>query len=150
MIDKKSFKQSVAEPLRQAGFKNKGQSWYLDGQDVIAVINLQKYDFGEMYFINVAFWLKSLAPMEFPAHYACHIDMRVESLFPQYREAIFSACTLNEADEDNLKWLRYFIRDELIPFYRECLREEQLKVFYKEGRFSKGMIRKEAKAYFAQ
>ncbi|KAF0144252.1 MAG: hypothetical protein FD156_1937 [Nitrospirae bacterium] len=145
MINKKEFKKAIAEPLRASGFLSRGQTWYLDGQDAIAIINIQKYEYSEMYFINVAFWLKALGYMEFPPAHKCHLDFRVESLFPQHRELLIASCTLTEADEDNVRWLKAFIVDELVPFCRECLQQSQLKIFYKEGRFLEGMVRKEAK-----
>jgi hypothetical protein len=60
MIDKKSFKKVFGTPLEDAGFYKKGQAWYLDGADAIAVINLQKCDWNETYFVNIGIWLKAL------------------------------------------------------------------------------------------
>ena len=53
MIDKKSFKKTIATQLESANFVKKGQSWYFNGRDTIIVINLQKNDWNEEFFFNI-------------------------------------------------------------------------------------------------
>ncbi len=60
MIDKKTLQKFVFLPLRDAGFKKEGQSWYLDENDVLVIVNLQRIDEGQ-YAINIGSWIKALA-----------------------------------------------------------------------------------------
>lgn len=93
MIDKTNFKKAVGSVLKSVGFENKGQSWYLDGDDSIVVLNLQKSDFDEKYYVNLGVWLKSLGGVAFPSENKCHIQARLTSLFPAQTEIIDQACT---------------------------------------------------------
>ena len=145
MIDKKTFKKSIAVPLETAGFVKKGQSWYLDGKDAIVVVNLQKYDFDELYFINMGIWLKALGENAFPQENLCHICLRAEGLFPEQRELILRGCSLEHSDEGLLGSLSEFIETSLIPLCRKCTDEGYLRALLSQGRFDRGLVRWEAR-----
>ena len=145
MIDKKTFKKSIAAPLEMAGFVKTGQSWYLDGKDAIVVVNLQKSDFDEQYFINMGIWLKALGENAFPQENLCHICLRAERLFPEQRELILRGCSLEYSDEGLWGSLSEFIKTSLIPFCRTCSDEGYLRTLLSQGRFDGGLVRKEAR-----
>jgi Domain of unknown function (DUF4304) len=144
MIDKKTLKKSFA-PLEEAGWMKKGQSWYLDGKDAIVVVNLQKYDFGESYFINIGIWLKALGDTAYPKVNLCHVYLRAENLFPEQRELILFGCSLEHNDVATLDSLSHFIKTSLIPLCRECTDKSNLRTFLSEGRFERGLVRQEAR-----
>jgi hypothetical protein len=54
------------EVMKKAGFRKKSGSWCLDTAETIAVANLQKSNYGEQYYVNLAVWLKGLADSVFP------------------------------------------------------------------------------------
>ena len=145
MIDKKTFKKSIAAPLETAGFVKKGQSWYLDGKEAIAVVNLQKYNFDELYFINMGIWLKALGENAFPQEYLCHICLRAEGLFPEQRELILRGCSLEHSDEKLLSSLSEFVKTSLIPLCRRCTDESYLRTLLSQGRFDSGLVTWEAR-----
>ncbi len=120
MIDKKSFKKTFALPLEKAGMVKQGQSWYLDGQDTIAVVNLQKSDWSDLYYINIGICLKELNPAASPLEFRYHLDFRAESLFPEQRELLFTSCSLQQSDQELLTELALFIGNQLIPFLHQC------------------------------
>jgi hypothetical protein len=83
MINKKDLKKTFATPLERAGCTKKGQTWYLDGKDVLIAINLQKSDWNDLYYVNIGFWLKGLGAATFPAFYDCHLYYRIQDFFPE-------------------------------------------------------------------
>lgn len=144
MIDKETSKKSIAVPLEVAGFVKKGQSWYFDGKDAIVVVNLQKYNFDELYFINMGIWLKALGENAFPQENLCHIYLRAEALFPDQGELILHSCSLEHSDEKLLDSLSEFIKTSLIPLCRKCTDEGYLRILLSQGRFDRGLVTKEA------
>lgn len=140
MIDKKTFKKLLGAPLESAGFIKKGQSWYLNGEDTIVVVNLQKCDWGEWYFINIGIWLKALGEEVFPQAHRCHLSHRLEAYFPEQRELIQSGCRLDAETSKTLTELVEFIHRQVIPFLYECTHEGKLKELLLKGSLEHGFV----------
>ncbi len=149
MIDKRTFKNAIAAPLDKAGFKKKGQSWYLDGKDAIIVVNLQKSDWSEIYFINMGIWLKNLGETSFPQYNHCHLYYRIERFFPEQRELILVGCSLDKSNQQMLDELSEFIESEVIPFLRNCTDENKLRELMLQGALEGGLVRLEARWYLS-
>ena len=98
MIEKKVFKKSIATPLENAGYVKKGQSWYLDRPNTIIVLNVQKSDWGNMYFLNFGIWIKALGQETFPEYNFTHINGRVDRIFPENRDLFLMSCDLNKTN----------------------------------------------------
>ena len=132
MIDKATFKKTIFAPFKANGFTRKGDSWYISSEEVVAVVNFQKSDWGERYFINVGFWLSGIEYCEFPKTNYCHIFGRLSSLYPAFRDQIDCGCALTEElghTPEDFAWIVEFISRELIPFCKNNLTELTLKVF---------------------
>lgn len=149
MIDKKVFKKTIAAPLKRVGCTQKGQTWYLDGKNVIIAINLQKSDWSELYYVNIGFWLKGLGEATFPKFYDCHLYYRIEAFFPENRDLIFASCSLEESTPEKLDELSRFMEYELIPFLKECTDEQKLRELMALGKLNNGLVRKEARQYLS-
>jgi hypothetical protein len=147
MIEREALKNSIALPLKKAGFVKKGLSWWIDSKDIIVVVNLQKCDWGDYYFINIGFWLKALEKGLFPKEHECHLSYRAESLFPEQRELILVSCHLEMSDPELLADLSTFIESPLIPFLIECTQESKLKELLAQGVLNNGLVWIEARKY---
>lgn len=147
MIDTKTFKKAIVAQFESAGFSKKGQNWYLDGEAILIVTNLQKSDWEDMYYINVGFWLKGLGEAVFPPYNHCHLYYRVERLFPEKRELLLTGGLNEDAWKENLVKLLQFMDRELIPFLKECTDERKVRELLALGRLDNGLIQKEARHY---
>jgi hypothetical protein len=147
MIDKKTLKKAVAAPLDNVGFVRKGQSWYLNGEDAIVVLNLQKSDWSEMYFMNIGIWLKALGEAVFPKENVCHLSYRAESLFPDQRQLVLEGLSLDSSNSETLSEIADFIKEHLIPFLKDCTYESNLRKFLQQGILERGLVRIEAREY---
>ena len=150
MIDKKSFKKTIGLPLENAGFVKKGQSWYLDSKDVIVVVNLQKCDWGDWYYINIGIWLKALEEGSFPKESDCHLSYRAESLFPDQRELILLGCHLEMSNPQMLVDLSKYVESQLIPFLIGCTEISKLRELMAHGVLKNGFIWIEARKYLSE
>ncbi|QTN28808.1 DUF4304 domain-containing protein [Rhodoferax sp. AJA081-3] len=144
MMEKTTFKKAIGGVLKAARFANNGQSWFLDGDDSIVVLNLQKSDFDDKYYVNLGIWLKSLGAVAFPAENKCHIQVRLTSLFPGDAEMIEGACSGNASDED-LRTFVEFLRVKVAPFCADCVHTGALWSKIEGGEFKKALIMKIAK-----
>lgn len=149
MIDKQTFKNSIGAPLEMAGFVKKGYSWYLKGNEVIVVANLEKIDMfsWEQYAINIGFWLKALGNEEYPPYNHCHMYYRLERLFPLQRELILIGCSLTQSNDQILADLSNFINNQVLPFLIDCTDESMLRDLMLKGKLHGGLVRHEAKTY---
>ncbi|MEO8528452.1 MAG: DUF4304 domain-containing protein [Pseudolysinimonas sp.] len=72
---------------KSRGGAKKSGSWYLQGSDTIAVLNLQKSQFGLRYYGNVALWFLGIGVPSNPKPSHCHVQTRLESLVPADQRA---------------------------------------------------------------
>jgi Domain of unknown function (DUF4304) len=144
MMDKKEFKKAISGVLKREGFSNKGQSFFKSGADCIVVLNLQKSDYEDKYYVNLGFWLKEAGEVIFPADNHCHIQARLISLFPEYAHAIESGCRL-DANLSDFSVFIEFLKNSVVPFCNECLTIGSLKEKIEHGVFGNALIMKTAK-----
>ncbi len=69
-----------APSLKALGFKKKGRTWTRETPDAFQVVNLQKSDFSEQVYVNVAVYLKALSDETSPPEHWCHIRARLERI----------------------------------------------------------------------
>ncbi|QDT77312.1 hypothetical protein Mal35_07380 [Gimesia maris] len=125
MITTQHLKNAMHAELKPRGFQRKGSNWYLSGAQVIAMLNLQKSQYGATYFLNLGFWLQQIEHNDFPRAHQCHISARASSLWPEGTprpEAgpprIADLLNLDDYpcnDTQRLDQLRRFIADKLVP-----------------------------------
>jgi hypothetical protein len=150
VIEKDDLVKTLHTSLKTAGFKKRSLSWYLNGKDIIVVVNLQRSDWSKFYYINIGIWLKALGDESFPKHYKCHMNWRVERLFPNERELIIATCDLEKSNLDLLNKMHALFENSLIPFLLECVDEEKLKNHILNGAIvnKKMLDRVEPRYYF--
>ncbi len=69
-----------------AGFIKNSGAWYRRQGDAISVVDLQKSQYGNQYYINVGLWLLEIADERFPKEWVCHLRTRLEALLPPHEE----------------------------------------------------------------
>lgn len=141
MADKATFKMSVGNALRTHEFLKKGQSWYLRGSTCVVVLNLQRDDFSDLYFVNFGIWLSSLGDAQYPPENHCHVRARLERLFPHHRELILDGCMMS-SDTSALAPFIAFLHSDVVPLCQNCLTLEGVKQEIATGRVSHyGVVR---------
>lgn len=75
-----AIQTTFARAMKNLGLTKKGSAWYLHNDETILVVELQKSNFGLIYFVNVAVWLRGLGETQFPKEQACHIRTRLGEL----------------------------------------------------------------------
>jgi hypothetical protein len=144
MMVKVDFKKAFGDAMKVVGFARKGQSWFKNGGDSTVVLNLQKSDFDDKYYVNFGVWLKALGDVAFPSENKCHIQARLTSLFPEHSEMIDRACKL-ASGANEVAELMAFLTEEFAPFCDDCLRIDGLQARFSNGKFKKALIMKPAR-----
>lgn len=145
MIDKQTFKTMFAKTLQKEGFCRNGQTWYLSGQELVHVFNLQKSDYANSFYINTGIWIKSLGQNEAPKVNHCHIQLDLSSLFKDSVMIIERACSLDESSTEDLQRLAVVLETEAVPFFCSLVTEGDLAKKYAEGVFRSALILRDAK-----
>jgi Domain of unknown function (DUF4304) len=92
----KPIKEIFSEVLPEFGFnKQKPNNWYKSFPEVVQVVGLQKADWGDYYFVNLALWVKALGGNAAPKFHECHMIRRLDGIALHPNEL---AAALNEED----------------------------------------------------
>lgn len=71
-MEKKDLKRILDNLLLPLGFKSKGNNWALNGKDIAKIVNLQKSQYSNSYYINYGYVLSSI-----PYDGAMHVYNRI-------------------------------------------------------------------------
>lgn len=67
-MEKKDFVKYLDNLFKPFGFQKKGNKWYVESEELIKAINIQKSKFGDNYYLNYGFILKSLDLLNLEMH----------------------------------------------------------------------------------
>lgn len=146
MIEKAKFKKLFGEAFYDTDFTKKRQSWYLPGKDTIVVVNLQKSDFADKFYVNIGIWLRAIGESEFPGENHCQIQVRLGSLFPERASLIDKACSLEFAEQSDVDELIAILKEQLVPFCLLSLTLDGVRQNAEAKRFAGALVFKQARA----
>jgi hypothetical protein len=127
---KQFLRSKINTELSSAGFQTKSGNWYMSSDEVTAVVNLQKSNYGHLYFINCGFSVREITADEYPLEEVCHVRFRATDLPGCDAKRITSLLdfdsdvTVDAAREAGLVWI---VKECLVPFVRENLSLERLR-----------------------
>lgn len=136
MSEQRFLVDTIGKLLRPAGFKKKSDSWYLSSEETISVINLQKSDFGKLYFVNIGVLLKCICKEDFPKEYKCHIRFRWTSLIPQDEKKLERLMDFNDeiiSDADRLREISRLLEAFILPFFSSAKTLDGLRKLFKSN-----------------
>ena len=85
-MDKKQFKEFCQNEFKARGFKKQRNVFYLTGRDLLCGIDLQKSNYGDVYYVNYYYFIGEFKNItDYPTH--CESDI-------QGRIAVMSSCLL--------------------------------------------------------
>lgn len=143
----RAYKQGIYEALRSLGFIKRGNSLYRDQQNVLLLLSVEGGK-SHRWYINLGFWLKSLGETTTDRVEKTHIYIRLERLFPMYRDIILASSALGEPDQPiGYERLIELLLTEIDRKLRSLSTEEGLKAALREGRFSHAISLPEARKY---
>ena len=89
-MDNKEFKKILRESLAEYDFIYKNKDYYYLGKELIIIINCQKSNFDNAYYVNYGFWVKDIHnEKKLPSIIACDIMGRFSYILGDKREYYF-------------------------------------------------------------
>jgi Domain of unknown function (DUF4304) len=123
-MEKKELSIILSEVLVPIGFKKKGNYWVVNGDVITKMINLQKSDYSNAFYINYGYILNSI-PLD---NLMMHVYNRVTSLDVEERNRITFLLDLenNIADEERSKALKEMLKSKLVVKVQAVNTEDDL------------------------
>jgi len=117
MINSRELKKVLNNELSQYGFHRKGSTWLLKKKEVIVLVNLQKSNYGEYYYINIGFLLRHIDDIQNPRVEFCHLQGRADGISENDTSLVSSLLDLESSldDENRINLFSLFIREKIIP-----------------------------------
>ena len=122
-MKKEELTNLIDQELVLNGFKKKGNYWVINGEEITKMVNLQKSQFGNSFYINYGYILKSI-----PLSNMMHIYNRVASSNYNENKRIKELLDLENKipNEDRILELKQLIRDKLVRNIQAVNTEEDL------------------------
>lgn len=94
------------------------------------VLNLQKHEFSNLWWLNMGIWISDLGHNPWPQEHKCHVRSRVLSLWPREREFeimdLFDLDWDGPSDDEWSDMLETFAREELAPMCKPLIDKQTL------------------------
>lgn len=122
-MDKKGFKKAIKEVTEEYGFKYVKKGYYYTNEELIIVIDLQKSDFEDGYYLNYGFLIKELHPdILYPKSYRS--DTLVNRLVIDYEGESYACIHYGDMEESVFKKsLKSAINTELTPMIQDGIKK---------------------------
>jgi len=128
-MEKKNIEKILNDLLAPLGFIKKSNNWILDSDELIKKVNLQKSSFGNVYYINYGFILKSI-PLEYEN---MHVFYGLSSSDPKTSKRINELLDfefyINESDRtvELIEIIKSYLLDFIMSIQSESELQTELK-----------------------
>ncbi len=118
----KDLERLLAGILKPEGFRKKGRTWRLDAPETVAVINLQRSQWSESYYLNLGVLIKELKNIAEPKEYQCQFRERLAELMPDRLRGrdIFDLCNSTIYPDERAREITAAMHDYALPLLRKC------------------------------
>lgn len=133
----KLIHDSIAQAAEPLGFSKRGENWYADRVESILVINPQKSQYSQQYYLNLGIYFKGLGTNLIPKEQDCHLRARLCALVDAHTakeiEAILNFNHV-ESFSERQKSLSALIENNGLPFLEAYSSLAGVRVGHSEGR----------------
>lgn len=137
-VTTQNLAQSISGVLCKQGLKRKGATWYLESPACICLLNLQRSQWGNKYYINLGVLVKQLGHIPFPKENQCHLGIRLSQIVPDSTqlERNLDFEDSSSSDEKRIEAIREAIETHAIPFLSSLQTLDGIKRAFREGTIS--------------
>lgn len=105
----------MSEILLPLGFKRKGNSWVMNGSELNKIVNLQKSQFSDRYYVNYGFVLNSIPLNGLPVHVAYRLSPLDDAQWTKARFIDILDLDVDLQDEERTRKLKQAMNATLVP-----------------------------------
>lgn len=123
-MDRKDLASILSDFLEPLGFKKKGNNWVSNGEEVNRIINLQKSQFGNSFYINYGYIVNSL-PLN---DWKTHVEMRLGSYDKVENERIMALLDLDNgiSPQERLSKLKERVCEQIVAEMKSVTTENDV------------------------
>lgn len=123
-MEKKELASILNEILVPIGFKKKGDYWVINGDEITKMVNLQKSQFSNSFYINYGYILKSIPLIGL----MMHVFKSFDSIDKTEQQRITTLLDLgyNISNEDRAKELKKLFLEKLVLNIQEVNTEQDV------------------------
>jgi hypothetical protein len=144
------LKQTISEVLKSNGFTNKASTWWRKNNEVCFVVNLQKSNFGDQYYVNIGISVIDLALSDFPPAHKCQITTRLSEIVGETGSEDLKSilnCESPRDMDDRLIALRNLIAVDLFEFLDDFSNLAKIKNTLRCGKYHSILVHWDLKDY---
>lgn len=143
------IKLATDAALKDARFLRKSGTWYRDTEETVLVVDVQRSNFGQQYYINLGILVKGLSQKLTrlpPKENECHVRLRLESLMPEAEEQVRQVLLDLENESIGFSERQQRIREHIagvaIPFLIQCSTRAGICEANRNGRLDSAIVHK--------
>lgn len=123
-MERRDLADVVSETLIPLGFKRRGNYWVLNGEEITKMVNLQKSQFSNRFYINYGYIIRSI-----PSDGTMHVYNRLASRDISENRRIDELLDLEEImpDQTRSNELKGFLLRKLVPNLQSVNTERDLR-----------------------
>lgn len=128
-MDKKQFKEFCRNEFKVRGFKKQKNAFYLPGDEVLCGIDLQKSNYGDIYYVNFYYFIGDFKNVtNYPTYYESDIQDRI---------AVMSRKHTFQGEQYMTVLIEYeeYTEEELRPFFNKDFEERILPPIYRGKKY---------------
>ena len=149
MKTENELKLGVEEALKGVQFRRKSSTWYCDLDETVLVVDLQKSNFGEQYYVNLGVLVKGLPASQAgklpPKENECHIRLRIEALKHDEEERLKQLLNLEDGSigaVDRKRGIASAITRIALPFLVQCSTRAGIRDAHRQGQLDSALVHK--------
>jgi hypothetical protein len=149
MKTENELKLGVDEALKGAEFRRKSSTWYRDLHETVLVVDVQKSNFGEQYYVNLGVLVKGLPVPDGgklpPKENQCHIRLRIEALKHDEEDQLKQILNLEDGSigaADRKQGIARAIVRIALPFLMQCSTRAGIKDADRQGQLDSALVHK--------
>lgn len=135
----KEIHDAIGEAAKPVGFAKKGASWYADRAESILVINPQKSQYSERYYLNLGIYFKELGTERAPKEVEkFHLQARISDVTAEDEKIIDKIFDFEEpmTSSERTKEIITLLREAGLPFLEACSSMEGARAAYAKDQLS--------------
>ena len=123
-MEKKDLVNILNEMLTPIGFKKKGNNWVINGSMITKIVNLQKSQFGNVYYINYGYILQALPLGVFRTHVENRVGFSTKEENLRLHELLDLDSNISDKERTNV--LKEILQNKLVSKIQFINTEEDL------------------------
>lgn len=135
------IRRIVTAAAKRAGFKGGPRTWRKGVPLGIAVLNLQKSQWGDQYYVNFGLYIRDLGPLTEPRAEQCHYFARAESVArseeQRWRGLLDLECAI--PDDERQREIEMFLTEDVSPFLEQIGTDDGLRTAFAQGRLTQAL-----------